>query len=226
MHILIVSATPQEIGPLTLFLEEKAKFIKPNNYNYQHHTIQLLITGPGILHTTFAMTKALLEEKFDLLINVGIGGAYHPTVIKGTVFNVTKELLGDFGAETLDGGFIDVFGLGLQEKNTFPYTEGCITLNANPIDISHLNLPLAKGLTVNKVSGHQATIQLLKNEYNPDVESMEGAAFAYVSQMMAIPAIALRAISNHVEPRNKDNWEMALAIKNLNTVIIQLVTHL
>jgi futalosine hydrolase len=37
-----------------------------------------------------------------------------------------------------------------------------------------------------------------------------------------IPFAELRAISNYVEPRNRDNWKMKEAIENLNTILIEL----
>jgi futalosine hydrolase len=49
---------------------------------------------------------------------------------------------------------------------------------------------------------------------------MEGAAVFYVAQQEKIPALQIRAISNLVEKRNKDNWDIPLAIKNLNEWLI------
>jgi futalosine hydrolase len=48
---------------------------------------------------------------------------------------------------------------------------------------------------------------------------MEGAAFAYVCAKMKVNAIQIRSISNQVEPRNRNNWNIPLAIKNLNEVL-------
>jgi futalosine hydrolase len=35
--------------------------------------------------------------------------------------------------------------------------------------------------------------------------------------------VQIRAVSNYVEPRNKENWQMGLAIKNLNEYLITLL---
>jgi futalosine hydrolase len=45
---------------------------------------------------------------------------------------------------------------------------------------------------------------------------MEGATFFYICSMENIPFLALRAISNRVEKRNRDNWNITLALKNLS----------
>ncbi len=63
-------------------------------------------------------------------------------------------------------------------------------------------------------------------EYQADVETMEGAAFILAANAFNWRAIQLRAISNKVEKRNKDNWQMALAIKNLNHVVVELLQNL
>ena len=51
---------------------------------------------------------------------------------------------------------------------------------------------------------------------------MEGASFFYACEQAGILGIQIRSISNMVERRNKDNWQIGLAIKNLNDTLIQL----
>jgi futalosine hydrolase len=51
---------------------------------------------------------------------------------------------------------------------------------------------------------------------------MEGASFFYACEQAGIPGIQIRSISNLVERRNKENWQIGLAIKNLNNTLIQL----
>ncbi len=55
---------------------------------------------------------------------------------------------------------------------------------------------------------------------------MEGAAFFYACLMTQAPFLQIRAISNYVEPRNKDNWNIPLAIDRLNEVLAQMVNGL
>jgi futalosine hydrolase len=44
---------------------------------------------------------------------------------------------------------------------------------------------------------------------------MEGAAFFYICASEKIPFVALRGISNMVERRNKNKWNIPLALDNL-----------
>jgi nucleoside phosphorylase len=58
---------------------------------------------------------------------------------------------------------------------------------------------------------------------HPQVESMEGAAFFYACKQMDVPCIQIRVVSNYVEKRNRDNWNIGLAIKNLNTFAVEFL---
>jgi futalosine hydrolase len=57
---------------------------------------------------------------------------------------------------------------------------------------------------------------MILKRYHPDIETMEGAAFFYVCSKENIPFLALRAVSNRVEPRDKAKWNIPLALKNLS----------
>ena len=58
---------------------------------------------------------------------------------------------------------------------------------------------------------------------NPKIESMEGAAFFYACRKAGVPFIQIRAVSNYVEKRNRDAWQIGLAVKNLNTFALELL---
>jgi len=53
---------------------------------------------------------------------------------------------------------------------------------------------------------------------------MEGAAFFYACAMAGVPCMQIRAVSNYVEKRNRDAWQIGLAIKNLNTFAVRLLS--
>jgi futalosine hydrolase len=55
---------------------------------------------------------------------------------------------------------------------------------------------------------------------------MEGAAFFYACREAGVPCLQIRAVSNYVEKRNRDNWHIGLAIKNLNTFAMDLLKML
>ena len=79
---------------------------------------------------------------------------------------------------------------------------------------------------MNTVHGNMASIEKVIKKYKPEIESMEGAAFFYVCEKENIPSIQLRAISNYVERRNKDNWNIPLALQNLKLALEKLLSAL
>ncbi len=52
---------------------------------------------------------------------------------------------------------------------------------------------------------------------------MEGATFFYICTGEKIPFLALRSISNRVEPRNKKNWNIPLALDNLSEKLKEII---
>jgi len=220
MNILIVAATPFEVAPLEQHLETHANRKAFLDFKKGDTRIKLLITGVGQMLTAYALGKTLAEEEFDLAINAGVAGAFDRTMELGTVVHVTSEQLGDLGIEEADGRFKSMHDLDLLNPHGFPFQEAKLL---NPKADQYDFLPKVNGLTVNKVHGHSESIAFAKKHYQADVESMEGAAFFYVCLMESVPFLEIRAISNYVEPRNRDNWELALAIDNLNQVLMELL---
>ena len=90
--------------------------------------------------------------------------------------------------------------------------------------ISHL--PEVSGITVNTASGSEEQIKKIKVKFSPEVENMEGAAVFYVALQQAIPFAEIRSVSNFVEPRNRNNWNISLAIEKLNSTLIGIFAEI
>ncbi|HVG69567.1 MAG TPA: hypothetical protein VM819_01615, partial [Vicinamibacterales bacterium] len=69
-------------------------------------------------------------------------------------------------------------------------------------------------------------IAAIRARYDPDVESMEGAAFMYASLIAGVPFAQVRAVSNAVERRNRGAWKMDQAIKALSVESVRLLESL
>ena len=74
--------------------------------------------------------------------------------------------------------------------------------------------------------GKKEAIEEVVKRLNPDLESMEGAAFMMVCQKFNITFIQIRSISNYVEERDKEKWDLDLAIKNLNNQLRTIINNL
>lgn len=219
MNLLIVSATPFEIAPLLQHLQ--AHFIEhePAHFHKGELKVAVLITGVGLPLTAYAMGKVLALKKYDLAINVGIAGSYNRNLQLGDVVEITSDYFGDLGVEEANGDFTSVFALSLIEPNQIPFTNGAL-INQNPGKF----LPSVKGLSINKVHGFESSIKAIQSRYPADVETMESAAFFYACLMEQQSFLAIRAISNYVEPRNRANWNIPLAIENLNKMLIEILS--
>jgi futalosine hydrolase len=88
------------------------------------------------------------------------------------------------------------------------------------------SLKTVRAVTVNKVHGNDESVYSTVSRLNPDVESMEGAAFFYACNQANLPCLQFRTISNYVERRNRESWNMPLAINNLNSFLIDFLTQL
>lgn len=224
MNVLLVAATPYEIAPFQDFLTENWTKVEDHIFQQSDLRVQLLVTGVGQLLTAYAMSRTLAQQSFDLLLNVGVAGAFDRNLALGDVVHVVTEQLGDLGAEDKDGHFLDVHhDLQLIEADTFPFQSGKLV---NEAAMPYEFLPKVNGLTVNKVHGSTQSIEAIQQRYNVEVESMEGAAFFYAALQHNTPFLQIRAISNYVEARNRNNWQLGLAIDRLNEVLQQFVLNL
>ena len=77
MNILVVSATEFEVKPLLGFLGIAIPTIGMHNANidFEDKEIQVLITGVGMVNTALMMGRHL-KDGYDLIINVGVCGAF------------------------------------------------------------------------------------------------------------------------------------------------------
>ena len=220
MLVTFVAATAFEIAPLQKHLEEQYETVEAYHYKGKKLRIHLLISGVGMVNTAYALGRYLAFEKPQILINAGIAGAFNDRLKIGDVVNVVSERFADLGVEEADASFTDVYELGLIDQNQAPYVDG--QLWSEDGKANHF-LPQVQGLTVNKVHGYLESIAAIKKKYKADVESMEGASVFLACLTEKVPFLEIRGISNYVETRNKDNWDIPLAINRLNDTLIQIL---
>jgi futalosine hydrolase len=213
MKILLVAATYQEIEA----------FIKHNTNNFNAdewlkistHEVKILITGVGMVATAFALGNEFAKNSYDLALNVGVAGSFYRNIKIGQVVEIREDILSELGAED-DEEFISLDQLEMGE----------VEFRAS--EKHHIKEELRKvtAITVNKVHGNEESIEEIRERINPTIESMEGAAFFYACEEANVAALQVRAISNYVEKRNKENWNMPLAVKNLNNWLTEGLKNL
>ncbi|KKO19733.1 MAG: hypothetical protein BROFUL_01555 [Candidatus Brocadia fulgida] len=164
MKLLIVAATFPEIKPLVLSLgEDKTNEPGIKTIHYRQASIDILITGVGLMHTAYFMGKVLANNAYNLALQFGIAGSFRKDLAPGVTVNVVEEVVADFGAEDKEN-FLDAAELSLLPPDQFPYHAGKL-MNTIP-DSAHgaSGLKKAKGISVNKVHGYQDSIdRIIKN---------------------------------------------------------------
>jgi futalosine hydrolase len=212
MQILLASATTNEIAPTI-------DWLKRENYT----GVEWAVTGIGSTATAFALTRAIYDSRPSLIIQAGIGGSFSPQYPPGALAFIGEEVIADLGALE-QGRLTDIFDMGFAAGDEKPFTNRMLT---NPAVKSHnYGLDFVRGATVNGISSTPAQVSVIKEKYDPVIESMEGAALHYVCLMENIPFLQLRAVSNFVGERNKANWKFKEAIMNLNEKLKEIIASL
>jgi futalosine hydrolase len=223
MRVLIVAATEAEIGKLLADLrfsiydcDQGTHISSDLKALYNRLDVSALVTGVGMVATAYSLGKHLATNQYDLAINLGIAGSFDRDIVLGEVVEITEDRFSELGAED-DEAFLSIDQLGFGES-VFNSTAGLSDFG--------LSLKQVKAITVNTVHGHDANIAKLTGRIKPQLESMEGAAFFYACKQARIPCLQIRAVSNYVEKRNRDAWQIGLAIKNLNTFAVDLLQQI
>ena len=192
MNALIVVATKSEITSVN---------IKKN---------PILITGVGMVNTAINLSKELMTNDYEMVINMGVAGSFLDELNNGEVVEVIEDYFSDIGFQ--DGeSFEEITDFNLKIKYR---VDAKTTLRS------------VRAISVNTVHGNEESIIEMIKRLNPDIESMEGASVFKVCEEFDVPCIQIRSISNKVEKRNKNNWDLALAIKNLNIEVEKIIDNL
>jgi futalosine hydrolase len=223
IKLLLVVATDAEADALIKIPGLKSS---AEGFSLGNCEIKLLVTGVGSAVTSWAMAKWFsANQKPDLALNIGIAGSYSDDIKTGDVVVPVTDCFADAGIETGDG-FMTLSEAGLTDPDKFPFNNGRIEAENKYTAIAAKKIKLVNAITVNTATGSEKTIEKLIKKYNPDIETMEGATFFYICSREKIPFLALRSISNRVEPRNKKNWDIPLALENLSEKLQEYILTL
>jgi futalosine hydrolase len=217
MKILIVSATKHEVEPLIERMESVEVNGRLLSGRFKQSEIVIVITGVGMVATAY-YTGSVLDDSYDVAFNMGICGSFNTNLKIGDVVNIHEDTFAELGAE--DGeNFLTLDELKLEGISKIVNDSGAIHA---VVEV----LPRVSGITVNTTHGNEKNIQKVFDRFHPYVESMEGAAFMFVCENERIPYVQIRAVSNYVEKRNRDTWNIPLAIEKLNEKMFEILNSL
>jgi futalosine hydrolase len=213
MKVLIIAATSMELTSL-----QKQISIHPKL------SIEYAVTGIGAVSTVYHLMELLRKDNYELIIQIGIAGSFDHQVPLGTAVTIGKEWIAEMGVYE-NQLYKDIFQLNLADPNEAPYTSGAL-INPHQELISKTGLSNATAVTNNLISTDETIIDRYKTIYSASIESMEGAAFHYVSIMQSTPFIQIRGISNYVGERNKQHWKIKEALDAANEACQHLLDQL
>ena len=207
MQILLIAATPNEIE---LFIN-------------QYSNVDILITGVGTPATIYHLQKKLQQTDYDFVIQAGIAGSFTNELELGETVLIKQDTFGDLGAEE-KRIYTPFFTSGLINGHEFPFANGWL-INATPLP-KHTTLKSVKAVTINKVSDSFLQKIQLTDAFDPQIETMEGAALHYVCLQEKISFMQIRSVSNFVGERDKSKWKIKEAFENLNTELTTFIRQL
>jgi futalosine hydrolase len=171
-----------------------------------------LITGIGPVEAAVQLTAYLCQEcaTVDGVVNLGVAGAY-PLKTGGAglldICLAEREVLGDLGI--CYGDAIEPLrGAAFEIVDSFDLHSELLTTARTILDNGNIVYRRGTFVTVNSVSGSRQRGSLLARQHRALCENMEGAAVARVCSRFDLPLLELRCISNLVEDRNLDKWQL------------------
>lgn len=203
--IVVVAATNLEIAPISDALKAFG--------------CDVLISGIGTNSTTYHLTKYLLQNSCQVILNVGIAGAYARSLEIGEVVSVRSDFFADLAIESETD-------YKLLHQTSLPQPFSSIANDGRFLFSPHNSLQHLKSVTAitsDCAHGSSVSIERYKALFDPEIETMEGAAVAMTACFEQKSVFALRGISNYVESRDTSKWNIPLAIKNLHSEVLGFI---
>ncbi|WP_136796951.1 MULTISPECIES: futalosine hydrolase [Desulfosediminicola] len=177
----------------------------------------LMISGVGILETAARLGQYLAQHHRQVkgVLQFGVGGAYiHPAEHEQragllSLCLAEQEFLGDLGVEV--GDELEYFSSDLVPCSNYPLSRSLLNRATAALSAAGLEHVVGNFVTVNCASGTRRRGESLRRYSNGLCENMEGAAAARVCALYDIPMLEIRVISNMVEDRNLQNWQLSRA---------------
>lgn len=175
--------------------------------------VEMLVTGVGVVEAASAVSRALAQSTYDLVISAGIAGAFE-------------------GAAELGEGVVvadDLLQLDLETDAPLGVPVGTRVIDRAGSDLVlvdrlvELGFRSVRGITVTRVTATDATAARLA-KLGVGVESMEGFAVLRAAEIAGVPAIEVRGISNVVCERSRSRWDFAAGVRGAEKVLDALLS--
>lgn len=199
--------------------------------------VELVLTGPGKANAAAAAASCLASQRPDAILQFGCGGAYPQAALNiGDLALATCEILLDEGSDSPEG-FLDFedLGLPLVERpaaplyNRFDFDSALVDELYDGLRsfAADNGISCGKGpfVTVSTCTGTDEQARQRWQDSLAVCENMEGAALALVAARFGVPMVELRGISNIAARRQRDEWDIPGACRNVRKALRHLLAR-
>lgn len=196
-HILIIVATQLE-----------AQRLPPLPHS------RVVVSGIGAVNAALSTQAALLEQPADLVLSVGIAGAYPNSGLTLTDVIVSSSLVyAGLGVQTGNQVQALTFAVAPDIFQILPAWHGAAAF----AQAAYLEYGIIA--TLETVTTDLSRAAGIETQFSARAEAMEGAGVAQAALRLGVPTLELRGISNMVGDRN--NWRLQDALRQLHLTLEQ-----
>jgi futalosine hydrolase len=238
-EVLLLSATAFEQDFLAAHLDKKAEQqVAGRRWQWGRlagREILMVEGGIGAVNTAHALTCALQALQPALVLQAGVGGAYPGTGLGiGDIALASEENYGDLGVRTPAGWqSAELIGIPILQQeepffNHFPLDPQQVArarqiLLDNSWEGGRPALRSGPFVTVQECSGLASLGEERAARFAGLCENMEGAAAAHLCRLYRVPFLEVRGISNLVEDRRQEGWDLPLASRRAQQAVLRLI---
>ena len=176
--------------------------------------VEVLVTGVGPVEAAARVAQFLTTHSYQLVVNVGIAGAFAGVGKIGEGVVVSEETI----------------QLDIEDGSPIQLPTGAQTIARVHSDaelvmrVVSRGFRVVRGITVARVTATDRTATRLRT-LGVEVESMEGFAVLRAAEIAGARAIEVRGISNYVGDRAKSGWDFSAGIVGLRGVTEALLAE-
>ncbi len=197
--------------------------------------VRVLITGPGIANTVQSLSAAIENQMPSLIIQTGCAGAFKESGLQiGDIGIAAEENDVHLGIEPENRTFkldelpFPVIELeNLKITNSYPLNQKLVNSDFDIVkeDFDKKGIQVKKGpfVTVSRITATDKRAEELFEIFGAYMESMEGSGAAHTAIHYDIPFLEIRAASNFVGKRNRDEWNLPLAFERCAEAVLLIM---
>lgn len=207
---------------------EMAAFVRASA---ESQDVATLVTGVGPVETAVRLSAFLATAATPptAVVNFGVAGAY---VVDGRekaalldICLAEREVLADLGICVQDE-VKQLRGGAFELEESIELDARLLSQASKRLAVAQIPCTIGVFATVSCVSGTHKRGEMIARQRRAICENMEGFAAARACRHFGVPLLELRCISNLVEDRNRQNWQLNKACNRCGEVAALIVNGL